>query len=255
MVWRPMPISTASTQTTQLLTSDRSFQDLLLPYLTPYLVYVALSTIPDSLLPAEAVQAVKLAVTAAVLILFLKQYRFGPLKPIHGGIALLALPVALICWIVPFYLTTASGISDVVSDGTGETFSTPYFTLRVLNSAVLVAIFEELFIRVYVMGWLHQAGLQRQEKGTIASILDTLDQRPQHLNALPLSSFAVIGTTIVFAAGHQDHEYLSAILYFLFTTWIYKKSGSLWVCILIHGLTNLTIALLVRYAGMGWLWG
>jgi membrane protease YdiL (CAAX protease family) len=249
-----MPIAKASTQTTQLLADNRSFQDLLWPYLTPYLVYVAISSIPDSLLPAEITQAFKLAATAGVLIWFLKHYRFGPLKPVHGIIALLALPVALLCWIGPFYLLTASGLSDVASAGAGEAFSTPYFYLRVFNSAVLVAVFEELFMRVYVMGWLHQAELQRREKGMAASILDTLDQRSQPLNALPLSSFAVIGTTLVFAAGHQVHEYLSAILYFLFTTWLYKKSGSLWVCILIHGLTNLVIALLVRYTGMGWLW-
>ena len=249
-----MPIATTSAEATQLLADDRSFQDLLWPYLTPYLAYVAISSIPDSLLPAEEAQGLKLVATAAVLVWFLKCYRFGPLKPFHGIIALLSLPVALLCWIGPFYLLTASGLSDVASAGAGETFSTPYFYLRVLNSAVLVSIFEELFIRVYVMGWLHQAGLQRRGKGMATSILDTLDQRPQRLNALPPSSFAVIGTTIVFAGGHQVHEYLSAALYFLFTTWIYKKSGSLWVCILIHGLTNLTIALLVRYAGMGWLW-
>jgi membrane protease YdiL (CAAX protease family) len=249
MFMAPAPIATS-----RLLADNRSFQDLLWPYLIPYLVYVAISSIPDSLFPAEGAQALKLTATALVLLWFLKHYRFGPLKPVHGGIALLALPVALICWIGPFYLLTASGISEVVSVGAGKTFSTTYFYLRVLNSTVLVAVFEELFIRVYVMGWLHQAGLQRQEKGAVASMLDTLDQRPQRLNALPLSSFAVIGTTIVFAAGHQAHEYLSAVLYFLFTTWLYKKSGSLWVCILIHGLTNLAIALLVRYAGMGWLW-
>lgn len=250
-----MPIVTASTKATQLLNDNRSFQNQLWPYLSPYLVYVAISSIPDSLLPSEAAQAVKLAATAALLLWFLKHYRFGPLKLIHGTSALLTLPVALLCWIGPFYLLTALGISEVVSGGAEEVFSTPYFYLRVLNSVVLVALFEELFIRVYVMGWLHQAGLQRQEKGVFSSIVDTLDQHPQYLNGLPLSPFAVIGTTIVFAAGHQVHEYLSATLYFLFTTWLYKKSGSLWVCILIHGLTNLTIALLVRYAGMGWLWG
>ena len=250
-----MSIANAPTATTHLLADDRSFQDLLWPYLIPYLVYVVISSIPDSLFPAEAVQGAKLAATALVLLWFLKHYRFGPLKPVYGGIALLALPAALLCWIGPFYLLTASGISEVVSTGVGERFSAPYFYLRVLNSAVLVAVFEELFIRVYVMGWLHQAGVQRQEKGMVASVLDTLDQRPQLLNTLPLSPFAVIGATLAFTASHQVHEYLSAALYFLFTTWLYKKSGSLWVCILIHGLTNFTIALLVRYAGMGWLWG
>ena len=57
-----------------------------------------------------------------------------------------------------------------------------------------------------------------------------------------------------FPPATRPHEYLSAVLYFLFTTWLYKKTGSLWVCILIHSLTNLVIAMMVRYAGMAWLW-
>ena len=59
---------------------------------------------------------------------------------------------------------------------------------------------------------------------------------------------------IVFAAGHQPYEYLSVALYFCLTNWLYQRSGSLWVCIIIHGLTNMAIALLVKYGGMGWLW-
>ncbi len=109
-------------------------------------------------------------------------------------------------------------------------------------------------MRVYVMGWFYQAGPQRQAKGLIRSIVDTLDQYPALLAVLPLSTFSVVGATLVFTAGHQIHEYLSAVLYFLFTTWLYKKTGSLWVCIIVHGLTNLAIALLAKYGGMGWLW-
>ena len=47
----------------QLLSKDRRFQDLLLPYLSPYLVYVALSSIPATLASAETLQAFKLLAT------------------------------------------------------------------------------------------------------------------------------------------------------------------------------------------------
>jgi membrane protease YdiL (CAAX protease family) len=105
-----------------------------------------------------------------------------------------------------------------------------------------------------MLGWLHQAGGRRREKGVAGAILDTLDEHPEPIRRLPLSTFSVVGATIVFAGGHHAVEYLSAGLYFLFTTWLYQKSGSLWVCILVHGLTNLAIGLMVRYGGMGWLW-
>ncbi len=238
----------------QLLPGDRSFYGLLLPYFAPYLIYVALSSIPETMLPTETAQVVKLLATGAALLYFLKTYRFGSLKPLHGLIALLALPVALAAWIGPFYGLNMLGISGVITAVDKPSFSLLSFWLRVINSVVLVAVFEELFMRVYVMGWLYQAGPQRQAKGLIGSIVDTLDQHPAPLAVLPLSTFSVVGATLVFTAGHQIHEYLSAVLYFLFSTWLYKKSGSLWVCILIHGLTNLAIALLAKYGGMGWLW-
>jgi membrane protease YdiL (CAAX protease family) len=244
-----------STETiTQLLPEDRNFNDLLLPYLAPYLIYVVLSSIPEAMMSSEMSQSIKLAATCAALLYYRKTYRFGSLRPLHGFIALLALPVALLSWIAPFYLLTALGITDVMSAGAENTVSMLSFYLRLVNSVFLVAVFEELFMRVYVMGWLYQAGPQRQAKGLIGSIVDTLDQHPALYASLPLSTFSVVGTTIVFTAGHRAHEYLSAVLYFLFTTWLYKKSGSLWVCIIIHGLTNLAIALLVKYGGMGWLW-
>ncbi len=114
----------------------------------------------------------------------------------------------------------------LLATGAQESFSSLYFCLRLVNLVILVAILEELFMRVYVMGWLHQAGLQRGEKGLVGSILDTLEQRPAALKALPLSTFAVVGATLIFTAGHQTYEYLSAVLYFLFTTWLYKKPGA-----------------------------
>ncbi|MFO7715098.1 CPBP family intramembrane glutamic endopeptidase [Desulfosarcina sp.] len=241
------------TNAVQLLPADRTLNDLLWPYVTPYLIFVGIASLPETILPVEMGQALKLAATAAALLFFGKTYRFGAFKPIHAAIALLGLPVALFCWIAPFYLIAALGITDVMAAAGGKTVASFPFFLRLFNSVVLVAIFEELFVRVYVMGWLYQAGPQCQEKGLLGSIVHTLDEYPGPLAALPLSTFSVVGATLVFTAGHRAHEYLSAIVYFLFTTWLYKKSGSLWVCIIIHGLTNLAIALLARYGGMGWL--
>ncbi|PIE68115.1 MAG: hypothetical protein CSA23_00640 [Deltaproteobacteria bacterium] len=249
-----MSMDENTNETVTLLPENKSFYDLLWPYLTPYLVFVAISSIPETLLPAEFGQILKLVTTAAALFYFRRTYRFGPLTSRHALISLLALPMALACWIGPFYLLTASGIADVVSSGTGDPFSPLVFYLGVVNSVILVAVFEEMFIRVYILGWLHQAGENRQDKGMLNALLDTLDELPKPLRRLPLSTFSIVGATIVFAGGHHAYEYLSAVAYFLFTTWLYKKSGSLWVCIIIHGLTNLGIALLARYAGMGWLW-
>ena len=238
----------------QLLPQDHSYYALLWPYVTPYLVYVAISSIPESILAADAAEIVKLAATSAAMLFFWKSYAFGKLKFGHVSMAVAALPVALIAWILPFHLLEAVGVADGITTSFDRSFSDLYFLVKLINSVVLVAVFEELLMRVYIMGWFFQAGLQRNEKGLLGSIMETLDQTPSFNGILPLSTFSVVGATIIFAAGHQAHEYLSAICYFLFTTWLYKKAGSLWVCIVIHGLTNLAIALLARFGGMGWLW-
>jgi len=84
-------------------------------------------------------------------------------------------------------------LTDVMAAADKGSFSALYFYLKLVNAVILVAIFEELFIRVYVMGWLHQAGLQRQEKGLLGSIVDTFEVRPDSLKAPPLSTFSVVG--------------------------------------------------------------
>jgi fucose 4-O-acetylase-like acetyltransferase len=122
-----------STETiTQLLPEDRNFNDLLLPYLAPYLIYVVLSSIPEAMMSSEMSQSIKLAATCAALLYYRKTYRFGSLRPLHGFIALLALPVALLSWIAPFYLLTALGITDVMSAGAENTVSMLSFYLRLV---------------------------------------------------------------------------------------------------------------------------
>lgn len=238
----------------QLLDPDKRFSSLLLPYVLPYIVYVAFSNIPETILGPEAAQAAKLATTGITLWFFRKVYWFGPFRIRHVMVALLGFPVVLLAWIGPFYLLSAAGLYDMAYQNGNASVSNGYLALRLLNSVVLVALFEELFMRVYVMGWLYQTYQQIRQKGFVASLLDTFDQYPMKLTRLPLNRFSVIVTALLFAAGHSPGEYLSALSYFLFTTWLFYKSSSLWVCILIHALTNLAIGLLAHYGAMGWLW-
>jgi membrane protease YdiL (CAAX protease family) len=233
---------------------DRSFKALAPAFAGPYLVFVVIASIPATWLAAEAGQLAKGLLTAGMLIYFRRSYRLGLIKPATLLAAVLCLPGALLVWIAPFYLLAIFGMVDLAAMAEPAPITGAYFWLRILNSAVLVALFEELFTRVYLLGWFYQAGLQRREKGAVDAVLDTLDQPPRNLGRLPLSAFSVILATLVFVGGHQPHEYLSAVLYFTLTTWLYHRTGSLWACILVHGLTNLAIALLARYGGMGFLW-
>ena len=236
------------------LPHDRSFKALMPAFLGPYFIFVAIASIPSSWLPAEIGQVAKCVFTAGALLYFRRWYRLGAFNAPIVLAAVACLPFALLVWIVPLYLLASIGLVDLNTLGSGVASGQIYFWLRIFNSVVLVALFEELFTRAYLLGWFHQAGRQRREKGVIDALVDTFDETPEMITRLPISAFSVILATLVFAGGHQPHEYLSAVLYFALTTWLYHRSGSLWVCILVHAFTNLTIAFLARYGGMGFLW-
>jgi len=236
------------------LPHDRSFKALAPAFVGPYLIFVAIASIPASWLPVAVAQVGKCVFTAGALLWFRRRYRLGPFNAPVALAALACLPFALLVGIGPLYLLSSMGLVDLSSLGSDSASSQLYFWLRIFNSVVLVALFEELFTRAYLLGWFHQAGRQRSEKGIVDALLDTLDETPEMITRLPISAFSVVLATLVFAGGHQPHEYLSAVLYFSLTTWLYHRSGSLWACILVHAFTNLAIAFLARFGGMGFLW-
>ena len=104
------------------------------------------------------------------------------------------------------------------------------------------------------MEWACQADANRRGRGFLRSLVETMDEKPATGARLPLNLASVAFTTALFTAGHAFSEYPSAVLYFSFTNWIYRRTGSIWVCILIHAWTNLLVALLVRFGGMRFLW-
>ncbi len=232
-----------------LLPAEKSFEQLLLPYFAPYFLYTFLTTFWPELMDMESSQATKLVLVSLAMLYFAKHYRLPAIELKVVGVALLATPVALGLWLAPLYLfvdTTPGAIDKPLTD--------TYFYLRLFNSVVLVAIFEELLTRVYLVEWFYAAGQSIKEKGPFAALMDTLDEHPKVRDTLPLSALSVGLATLIFTLGHAKVEYLSAVLYFGFTFWIYHLTRSIWSCILVHALTNLAIAFMVKELGMYFLW-
>ncbi len=237
-----------------LLPEDKTFRELLLPFLAPYFLYVAIESIPAGLLPVHLKPFIKFFAVGFAIFWFRHFYRIEEFSPKHAITAALFLPVALFAWMGPLFAIRLLQGEALVIDNGHLNYSTMHIIIRSINTVFLVAFFEEIFIRVYLLGWFHQAGTQTSKNGTVDAILETFEQSPRPLSSVPLSRFSIIATTIVFTAGHQIVEYLPAILYFSVTTWFYKKTGSMWGLIIIHGLTNLAIAILALKAGMPYLW-
>ncbi|MDL2274989.1 CPBP family intramembrane metalloprotease [Desulfosarcina sp. OttesenSCG-928-G10] len=234
------------------LPSDKTFQQSLIPYFGPYLVYVGVSMLPDTLASPETLQIIKLVATTAVMAVFFKTYRFSRPDFRYVWISLVMFPLALAAWLGPLWAMKVAGVIDTGEVASGR--SMLYIGLRMINSVMLVAVFEELWIRVFVMQWLYQADRQRREKGLFGAVFDTLEQFPGPLAGLPVCVFSVVGAAVVFAAGHHVYEYPAAIVYFWVTHRVYRKTGNLWPCIFIHGLTNLAVGILALRPATAWLW-
>ena len=234
------------------LDSDKSFQGQLWPFFLPYALYVSIGSLPDAWMRPETNQLIKLLVVGSVMVFYSRRYQPGRFSGRDLGISLPGALVALLLWVAPLLLI--SGAKAPVEGGGAAQWSAVYVVLRGINSVLLVAVFEELFLRVYLTQWVYQASRRNDQKNRLDAFLDTWSQKPMALPRLPLNRISVTATTILFAAGHGMQEWVSAIFYFLWTSYLYHKTQSLWVCILVHALTNLGVLLLVRFGGMTFLW-
>jgi hypothetical protein len=239
----------------RLLPMDRTFGQILVPFALPYFAYVGLGALHTRFVPPEAVGILRFLLVAAILWLFRKQYRFGPaLTPRLVLIALGAGLAATAVWVLAlrFSLALPFWRSHLVeSPASGASQLT--WLLRAASSTLLVPIFEELFCRAYLGEFFHQVP---QGAGSFTSRLaQRWDHYPEPIPGPPLSVLSVAGCTLLFALGHDVSAWAAAILYFLFTTWVYARTKSFRVCVIIHAVANLAIALMVlRLPDMRFLW-
>lgn len=83
--------------------------------------------------------------------------------------------------------------------------------------------------------------------GAPATPKSWLDLPARSLGAPPLAPAAFWGASLCFALGHDVTAMLPALIYFAFTGWIYARTRSLRVVMVIHGIVNLAIALLAGW--------
>jgi hypothetical protein len=236
-----------------LLPRDRTFAQLLWPFVAPYLLYVAMGVVPQE----EIRSILRLLEVGAVLFIFRRQYRFGPaLRAAHWAWLLGGAAAATALWALSLRLCLEfPWWRGRFALAEAAHFSPLYIALRGFNSALLVPIFEELLCRVYLPE-LIQAGRAGKKRLPVADLSpgagpspspgpsprDWLDASPRPLDKPPLTAAAFLGATAFFAFGHDGPAFLPAILYFGFTGWIYARTRSFRVVVGIHGLVNLAIA-------------
>ncbi|MGI6657334.1 MAG: type II CAAX prenyl endopeptidase Rce1 family protein [Desulfobulbus sp.] len=224
-------------------------RQLLLPYALPYLAYVGLAALPESLLAQEHGYLIRLIVVPLLLVWAWRWYcpLRGPRSPwgslAFGAVAGLAGLVLWLALLTPF-----------VDPGNGEPWSEKGFILRLLSAGLVVPIFEELMMR----GYIFRLALQWWEvrkSGDPEPLPTALDQRSINTVAPGAWSWpALLISTLVFTAGHLPAEWLASVAYGLLMGWLWIRRQDLLSCIAAHAVTNIALACFVRFTGAWHYW-
>ena len=224
-------------------------RDLLIPYCVPYFAYVGIALLSQDRIPVEIHYTLKIIIVPFLLFWAWKWYTpiFGP-KKISGsivygiifGIAGLAVWCLLM---VPF------------TEITGEPWSFSGFLLRTISAALIVPVFEELFIRGYIFRVALQWDINRKNRSISSALHETLDNNPiDEVRPGAWSIMAIAISTIAFTAGHLPSEWPAAAAYSILISVLWITRKDLLSCMVAHGTTNLTLALYVYVTGHWGFW-
>jgi hypothetical protein len=109
-----------------------------------------------------------------------------------------------------------------------------FLAIRFFGLVCVVPIIEEFFLRGFLMRYVDDIDW---------------DEIP-----LGVARFGGWITPTVYGLIAHSVEPLSSIVWFSMVTWLYKKTGSIWDCVLAHAITNLLLGLYVVKFGAWHLW-
>lgn len=219
--------------------SPEGLRHATLAYVAPFVLYVALLALP---LPPFPSLLARFAVTlAAIVFLSWPVLNFRPAHPL----ASVGLGIAVfLIWIGPDVLFGYRHSWLFENDLTGKAASrlsltlehSPLFlTIRMVTSAALVPILEELFWRGWLMRWL----------------IDSRDFRKVPLGAYQPLAFWVVAA--LFASEHGPYWEVGLLAGIAYNWWL-VRTKNLADCILAHAVTNAALGIYVMAAGQWQYW-
>ena len=216
------------------------------PYVVPYVAFLLMSEV-GARLPDEAdpwVLLLKPAIVLALIVWFkvggaYPEWRgpgaqvglIGGIQDVLVGLALTAL------WVAPFLLIPAlrpepGGEFD--PQMAGESLVPLILALRLFGYAIVTPLFEEIFIRSFVM--------------RVSEVWETdRDFRDVPLAHYTLRSLVI--TSVIFTAGHVFWEWWVCVPWVVLSSlWFYHRK-SLSSVMLVHGVTNGALLALAIWGG------
>lgn len=211
----------------------------IIPYIVPYFTFILIGSFARYF-PGYGyfIYLLKTIITAALVLYWFKSY-----SEIEFGFSFFALAAGIlgfILWIVlaeymPF---SASRLppAGYALPGSGKIISLALISFRIGGSFLLVPVFEELFMRSFIIRWL----------------INSDDFKSVPIGAFTWFSFA--GSIILFVLGHRLWEWPGAIATGIIFTLILYRRRKIFDCIIAHATTNLCLGIYVLYTGKFGYW-
>jgi len=215
------------------------------PYLAPYATFVVVTTFQGRLpeWTAPWLLAIKPALVLGLVLWFRAGGAYdewrgagariggsGGLLDVGVGLALTAVWVAPYIWLPSLRPEPGDGFDPTMA---GEEWVALILGLRLFGYAVVTPIFEELFIRSFVM-----------------RVADAWEERD--FRDLPIARYSarsMVATVVIFTMGHVPWEYWVCVPWvFLSNLWFYYRK-SLSAVMLVHGVTNAALLGLAVWGG------
>lgn len=219
---------------------------LILPYAAPYFAYVGIATFSQGL-PNAWDYALRIVVVGALMV-----WAWRWIVPLTGpkssvvsvGYGIAAGLLGTVLWVgtlMPFV------------DPDSPAWGSPAYSLRLLAATLLVPVFEELFIRVFLFRIAYQwFNEKKHRRNALEEVM--ANQSIDAVQPGQWNTFAVLFSTVAFTLGHHVVEWPAAMIYGLLMValWIVRKDVI--SCIVAHGTTNLALGIYV-YRTQSWgLW-
>ena len=185
-----------------------------------------------------------IAVTTALVLLVGWGYFRAPFHV--GGWAVVVGVVGVVAWIGLAYLDEHFvGLGALLSSGRTafnpleELKDTPrwmwqFLAIRFFGLVLLVPLIEEFFVRGFLIRYVDDPDWDELPLG----------------QATPKGWIA---PTVYGVVAHMT-EPLAALVWFSMVSWLYKKTGSIWDCVVAHAVTNLLLGLYIVKFGAWQLW-
>ena len=213
-------------------------EDPVIARCAPFAVFIVLLVLASALsISGSAV--VRNLIVLAILAWFWRSYsELRKAPPLAASQWLLAVAVGLGIVVLWIYLDQdwallsrpSGGFDPRREDGS---VNWPMALVRLAGFALVVPVMEELFWRSFLLRWIARH--------------DFLSVVPREAGAR-----AFLITTVLFALEHN--QWLAGAIAGAGYSWLYMRSGNLWVAVLAHAVTNGALGVWILYSGNWQFW-